>query len=527
LELGGKYRLICELGEGGMAVVHLAVALGASNFRKLAVVKIIRPQIASDPDMIEMFFDEARLSARLNHPNIVQTYDVGVSDGHHFMAMEYLEGAPLSAIVSQVKPDFQSRAHVLLDVLEGLHYAHELKDYDGTPLDIVHRDISPHNVFVTYSGHVKVLDFGIAKATTSSVQTATGVVKGKLKYMAPEQALGQGTDGRADLFAVGVMLWEAMTGRRRFARDISDVAVYTRVASGEIPETPDATSLGYPAELSDIIKKALAPKPQERFQTAGEFRAELAAALGKMGPCSLRALGASAAQAFAEQREKINSLLEQRLRQIDDGTEAPDMTQQLPTVRPIRGTWSSSTAGPLAVVAAGIDPVASGSTPHSGTQRGGITRPLSSPVQAGMLRRRLAAAAVALAVALGLMYVSRVHRTDGDGPASTRATSAAATPIPTIASAAPAVAEAEKPLFERPGVAPSGSERPPAPASRALGSRPRKPSAVTAPSASEGTTSAPAASGSAQPVDPNLDVAPRVAPRGPKVQLERDNPWSN
>src|SRR5580692_7078687 len=275
-DLAGKYRLIAELGQGGMATVYLAVAMGNSGFRKLAVVKLLRPEFAVDEEFIQMFLDEARLCARLSHPNIVHTYDVGVDDSGHLIAMEYLDGVSMHAATSKLGRNggpftFPLQAKALLEVIEGLRYAHELKDYDGTSLQIVHRDVTPHNIFVTYDGQVKLLDFGIAKAATSSVQTATGVIKGKLTYMAPEQALGDPVDGRADIYSVGVMLWEALTGRRRFPADLSDVAMFTRAASGEVPEAPPAETLGLPPEINAIINRSLAPKREDRYQSAGEL----------------------------------------------------------------------------------------------------------------------------------------------------------------------------------------------------------------------------------------------------------------
>ncbi len=348
MDLAGKYRLIAELGQGGMATVYLAVALGTSGFRKLAVVKLIRPQYAADPDLIEMFLDEARLCARLNHPNIVQTYDVGIDDGQHLMAMEYLDGVSFNAAISRLGRDggvlaFPLRARVLIEVLEGLRYAHELKDYDGKPLQIVHRDVTPHNIFVTYDGQVKLLDFGIAKAATSSVQTATGVIKGKLTYMAPEQAFGDPVDARADLYAVGVMLWEALTGRRRFPAGLSDAAMFTRVASGELPEAPNAAALGFPAEIDDIIVKSLAPKREDRFQTAAELRAALEAVMQKVQGGSLRELGSMLANAFSEERARIRQVIEEQFRLMDSGRSTPPPSigmGLLPTVSPPKGTDS-------------------------------------------------------------------------------------------------------------------------------------------------------------------------------------------
>src|SRR5260370_910736 len=190
---GGKYKLLAELGRGGMANVYLAVARGPSGFNKLVVLKCLRSDLASDTELLAMFLDEARLAARLNHPHVVQTYEVGEYVGRPVIVMEYLEGQVLSSLVQRAQSNnalpLSLHLRVIIDALEGLHHAHELTDYDGKPLGLVHRDISPQNVFVTFDGHVKVLDFGIAKAATSQSQTATGILKGKVKYMAPEQML--------------------------------------------------------------------------------------------------------------------------------------------------------------------------------------------------------------------------------------------------------------------------------------------------------------------------------------------------
>ena len=187
----GKYRWVADLGSGGMGDVFLAVAQGPSGFSKLQVIKRLRPELAQDPEFLEMFLNEARIAARLNHPNIVQTNEVGEQDGEHFLAMEYLEGQSLYLITRKALNAATGRAdgrpqrmplsfhvHVLAEACAGLHHAHDLVDFDGTPLDLVHRDCSPQNVFVTYEGEVKVLDFGIAKAADSSTVTRTGVLKG-------------------------------------------------------------------------------------------------------------------------------------------------------------------------------------------------------------------------------------------------------------------------------------------------------------------------------------------------------------
>ncbi len=216
------YRRIAELGRGGMATVHLAAMQGPHGVTKLVVIKELRPELAMNDEFVVMFFDEARLAARLNHPNIVQSYEVGEENGRQFIVMEYLEGQPLHRVWNKLqssgKMTVDVNLQVVSDVLSGLDYAHELANFNGSALNIVHRDVSPHNVFVTYTGDVKVVDFGIAKAADSSTQTRVGTLKGKLTYMPPEQAMGEKVDRRADIFAVGVLLWESSAGRPFVAR---------------------------------------------------------------------------------------------------------------------------------------------------------------------------------------------------------------------------------------------------------------------------------------------------------------------
>src|SRR5688572_16530728 len=231
-QVHGRYHPIAELGQGGTANVFLACARGPSDFNKLVVLKVLKHELAHEHEFRSMFMNEARLAARLNHPNVVQTNEVMEVDGRPVLVMEYLEGQTLSRILARsrdaarggVEMPLTLHLRVMIDVLSGLHYSHELIDYDGTPLRVVHRDMTPHNVFVSYDGRVCILDFGIAKLTGLGVQaTQTGVIKGKLRYMPQEQVLGLPLDRRADLFAVGVMLWEA-AAREKMWRGLSDAA---------------------------------------------------------------------------------------------------------------------------------------------------------------------------------------------------------------------------------------------------------------------------------------------------------------
>ena len=212
------YRLIAELGHGGMADVFLAAATGpaGSGFTKLAVVKKLRSHLAEDPEFVALLIEEARITARLNHPNVVQLFDAGDENGQFFLAMEFLEGQPLHRIERRIARDeVEVPRHVyyavMSEVLAGLHHAHELSDYDGSPLSITHRDVTPHNVFVTYDGVVKVVDFGLAKASGRIHESDGGIRKGKVRYMSPEQAAGEAVDRRTDIFAAGMMLWNLAT----------------------------------------------------------------------------------------------------------------------------------------------------------------------------------------------------------------------------------------------------------------------------------------------------------------------------
>jgi len=319
----GKYRFLVELGSGGMGDVFLAVAQGPKGFNKLQVIKRLRPELAQDPEFLSMFLNEARIAARLNHPNVVQTNEVSEHDDEYFIAMEYLEGQSLYGITKRAQA-MQSKGgtpfslamhlHVLAEACEGLHYAHELTDYDGTPLQLVHRDCSPQNFFVTYDGEVKVLDFGIAKAADSATMTRTGVLKGKVPYMPPEQLDGSNVDRRADIFAVGAMIWEAATGVRLW-KGLNDIQIAHRLHQKDIP-TPSSFEPSVDKKLEALCMKALAIRPEDRFQTAAELQAALDAYVNKLGGVRRRELGKYVSQLFTDTRRQLRSRLEEELRDL-------------------------------------------------------------------------------------------------------------------------------------------------------------------------------------------------------------------
>jgi eukaryotic-like serine/threonine-protein kinase len=311
----GRYRPIAVLGHGGMATVYLATAQGPAGFTKLVVAKELRPELAGDPEFRSMFLDEARLAARLHHPNIVQTFEVLDEDVQLVIVMEYLDGQPMNRVRQRMAGgDPQATGamlRIVADMLGGLHFAHELADYDGTALRVVHRDVSPHNVFVTYTGEAKLVDFGVAKVADASARTQQGVIKGKLSYMAPEQALGLAVDRRADIFAAGVMLWEIVAGKRIW-KGIEDV-IMGRLQTGNIPSLREARP-DAPEGLVAVVERAIAPLPSDRYPTAARFQAELEEYLASLPDApTARQAGSLVSEAFTSERAHMRDVIEEQM----------------------------------------------------------------------------------------------------------------------------------------------------------------------------------------------------------------------
>lgn len=311
----GKYQLIANLGHGGMADVYLAVVHGPVGWSKLTVIKRLRPSLADEPEFLAMFLDEARLAARLNHPNVVQTNEVAEVDGVYFIAMEYLDGQPLNRILHRANkmepPPRELLLRVVADALAGLHHAHELRDYDGSPLHVVHRDASPHNIFVTYEGQTKVVDFGIAKAATRSSETKGGVLKGKIAYMAPEQPRSEGVDRRADIYAMGLVMWEVLAGQRM--RKGSDIEMLDRIAQGDARPLSSVWP-GCPPALAAIVARATAFSKEGRYATASEMRQDILAYLDSIGArSSAEDVGKLVAELFEGKRAEMKSIIERQL----------------------------------------------------------------------------------------------------------------------------------------------------------------------------------------------------------------------
>ena len=284
-----RYELLAELAAGGMATVYLARLGGAGGFQRLYAIKRLHPHLAHEREFVEMFLDEARLAARIHHPNVVPILEVGQSHSGYFLVMEYIEGETLARLLGRTSSQngripLRVGGKIVLDTLAGLEAAHKLVDDFGEPLHIVHRDVSPQNVMVGVDGSSRITDFGVARAATRLTTTRAGQLKGKVGYMAPEQARGDDIDLRADVFAVGVILWETLAGRRLFKGkpDASDAQTLNRLLYEPIPRLRDVQP-DVPAVLEEVCHLALERDPDKRVPTCGAFADALEAALQQCG----------------------------------------------------------------------------------------------------------------------------------------------------------------------------------------------------------------------------------------------------
>jgi serine/threonine protein kinase len=272
----GRYTLLRPLGAGGMAELFLARADGIEGFAKLVAVKRILSHKATNERFVRMLLNEARLVAGLDHPNIAQVHDIGLDQGEYFFAMEYVHGQDLARVLRRAprhKLHLENALHIAIGVCAGLHCAHIARDSTGRPLDIVHRDVSPSNVLVSYQGAIKLVDFGVAKAATLVSETREGVIKGKYGYMSPEQCLGDTLDRRSDVFAVGILLWEMTVGRRLYTFK-GELASLQRIVYHDAPR-PSTHDRAYPPELENIVMRALARDPRQRYQSAEQLQIDL------------------------------------------------------------------------------------------------------------------------------------------------------------------------------------------------------------------------------------------------------------
>jgi serine/threonine-protein kinase len=347
----GRYQVLGHLATGGMAEILLARVVGPSGFERPVVLKRILPHLAREAGFVTMFLDEARIVAHIRHHNVIQVQELVHSGDQLFFVMEYLEGESVAGLMRRVglrgSPlDPAIGAHVLAEACAGLHAAHELTDLDGTKQEVVHRDISPQNLFVSYQGQIKVLDFGIAKAQGRDTRTEAGQVKGKFAYMAPEQCKNEPLDRRCDVFALGIVLYELTTGRRLFKR-ASPVEVITAICSDPILP-PSRLLPDYPPALEAICLRALAAKREDRYATAADMRRDLLAYQRSVvrAESPIEALSALMQTLFADRiGEKQDLLRKMRsgsdvthipVGEVDENVELPSVVAQLPRLAPAR-----------------------------------------------------------------------------------------------------------------------------------------------------------------------------------------------
>jgi len=273
----GKYMLLDKIAVGGMAELYRAKLTGAQGFEKLTVIKRILPHLATQEELVKSFIEEAKLAAFLHHKNIIHIYDFGSMEGTYFIAMEYLFGKDLQMLGAKSRLNnrpisLENALYISSQICSGLDYAHNLKDFQGKPIHIIHRDMSPQNVFLTYEGDVKIVDFGIAKAAGQNTMTPAGKIKGKVSYMSPEQAEGKDIDHRSDIFSTGILLYEMLTGTRMFEGSTFEALSKVRKAKFTKPEE---LVKDLPSRLYRIMQKALKKDPKQRYQSCGEMLAEI------------------------------------------------------------------------------------------------------------------------------------------------------------------------------------------------------------------------------------------------------------
>src|ERR1041384_7785636 len=311
----GKYFLLERINVGGMAEVFKAKTFGVEGFERLLAVKRILPNIAEDEEFITMFIDEAKIAVQLQHANIAQIFDLGKVDESFFIALEFVHGRDLRSIFDRMRNKGDSlpiamACYVTMQVCEGLDYAHNKRDAQGRELNLVHRDISPQNVLIGYEGEVKLIDFGIAKAAGKASKTQAGILKGKFGYMSPEQVRGLPIDRRSDIFSVGIVLYELLTGERLFMGE-SDFSTLEKVRNVEILP-PSNYNKTIPEELERIALKALAKDPEDRYQNAIDLHDDLQAFMYTKGELySRKDLAAWMKKMFPAEIEEENAKMEQ------------------------------------------------------------------------------------------------------------------------------------------------------------------------------------------------------------------------
>ncbi|MBX3259945.1 MAG: serine/threonine protein kinase [Labilithrix sp.] len=443
----GRYVLYDQIAAGGMATVHFGRMHGAIGFSRLVAVKRLHPNYANDAHFVQMFLDEARLAARISHPNVVSTLDVVADESEVFLVMEHVLGDSLEAMM----PREGSRpiplpviSSIVCGVLEGLHGAHEALDDMGEPLEIVHRDVSPHNVLVGVDGVARVFDFGIAKAAINTQETRDGVIKGKVTYMAPEQVRGV-ADRRADLYAAGVILWELLAGRRRHAGERND-GLFLKLAKNELEPPPPPSTLRADAtpEIDAVVARATSADPDRRFATAREMAVALEAAVA---PAPARDVAEWVREVAGARIERVASVMRRIESDVQGGSEG-----RLTTTMARAGS-----TGSIHVVTATIPRTGTGSIQVRADGARASERPVTHAAQRSWT---MPAALVAFTVAMLLVGVRTLTRREA--ASITHVDAAPITSVTTAHGVAPKASEpSAEPAPTTPAAAPSGAEAEP------------------------------------------------------------------
>jgi serine/threonine protein kinase len=463
----GRYRVVAELGRGSTSIVYLARVEGRSGFSKRFALKVLRRALAEDPASVALFVAEARLGAQLNHPNVVTTLEIEEGEDLPFIVMEYLDGAPLQDLLTRARIGFMPlplHMHLaaLSGAIEGLGYSHSAAGNDGIPLQVVHRDVSPHNVFMTISGVPKVLDFGFAQTVDSPLTTITSA--GRVAYMSPEQASGDAVDSRSDLFSVGVMMWEAVTRRRFWSEEASKASILSALRSRELPPNRLGALAKTSDELRAMVAKATAPDPADRYATASAFQSDLRVVLNQITPPTFapRDLGQRVSTLFANERARLQ-------RAIEEDLQAPPLS--VTPSPPVAAAAPIAAGTPIPSIAASEPPPSPTATPSEPLP----SFPLSpidpiaaiAPEPVGASRGRMVAVGLgsaALALGLGALLSALHSGRAGSVSEPSTTTSDERASAPSVAAPAIAVPLAAPPTTAVADVAPSAApESPPHP----------------------------------------------------------------
>jgi len=430
----GRYEFLVPIAEGGMASVWAARLKGTRGFSKTVAVKTMLPSVSDDPQFEQMFLDEAQIASRIRHPNVVEILDLGEQDEVLYLVMEWVDGEPLSNLRrAAAKAGGIPRSiavRLVADACAGLHAAHELKDEAGQLVGLVHRDISPQNLLITFDGVVKIVDFGVAKAAGRSTgQTTAGQVKGKPPYMSPEQALGDAVDRRTDVFALGIILYQLTTGKHPF-RGESDLVTLQNIVSDKSIVLPRAYDKQYPRHLEAVVMKALDRRREDRFKSCAEFEAALDEVFAKeLQRARTEDVGKFMKETLGPRGEERRRALAEAIRIADERAQGrASFTDLVPAVRPVPSsqlTPASGTSSQVEIIQTGLGPASEdlGSVPVTPF---GATIP--APVRARH-RGRVVALALAAGALLGVLAVALRPGASGE-PAGTVAATPAPKPSP-------------------------------------------------------------------------------------------------